>query len=142
MVKIDDIEEALMYVSADGIGENHAWLCHETGKIYWHSEDYDNVEELPDDVDSDKYIEIPNKHDLDLGRRLVWDFTEEFLADHEDKVRDMFHHRGAYRRFKDLLEYSGQLTQWYRYEEAETRRALLAWCAANDIEVNVSPIIG
>lgn len=136
MVKLDDIEVAFMYVSADGLGENHAWLCRDTGKIYWHSEDYDNVEELPDDVDSDRYIEIPNQHELDLGQRLVWDFTEEFLADNKDKVRDIFHHRGAYRRFKDLLEYSGKLAQWHHYENTEKTRVLLAWCEENGIEVS------
>ena len=36
---------------------------------------------LPDDIDDEKYIAIPNKKELDLGKPLVLDFTREFLPD-------------------------------------------------------------
>jgi hypothetical protein len=57
-------------------------LCdRQSGKIYWHSEFGDNDEELPDDIDNEKYIAIPDKRALDLGKPLVLDFAREFLPD-------------------------------------------------------------
>jgi hypothetical protein len=34
-----------------------------------------NDEELPDDIDNEKYIAIPDKRELDLGKPLVLDFA-------------------------------------------------------------------
>ncbi len=58
---------------------NQAYLDKETGKIYWHSDFGDNFEELPEDIDDAKYIEIPHKNELELGKRLVLDFVYENL---------------------------------------------------------------
>lgn len=43
--------------------------------------DLDGIEdELPDDVEDDeKYISIPDKRELDLGKPMVLDFAHEFL---------------------------------------------------------------
>ncbi|WP_353839486.1 hypothetical protein [Mesorhizobium sp.] len=76
----------------------------ETGKIYCHSEWVDDVEELPDDLeDSERYIAIPDKRELDLGKPLVLSFARHHLLDDYDKVREIFSRAGAYARFKDLL---------------------------------------
>jgi hypothetical protein len=73
-------------------------LDRQSGKIYWHSEFGDNDEELPDDIDDEKYISIPDKRELDLGKALVLDFAREFLPDDYDEVRHIFSREGAYRR--------------------------------------------
>jgi hypothetical protein len=75
----------------------------------WHSEFGDNDEKLPDDIDNEKYIAIPDKRELDLGEPLVLDFAREFLTDGYDEVRHIFSRRGAYRRYKDLLVRRGAL---------------------------------
>ncbi|WP_353817004.1 hypothetical protein [Mesorhizobium sp.] len=63
----------------------------------------DDVEELPDDVeDSERYIAIPDKRELDLGKPLVLTFARHHLPDDYDKVREIFSRAGAYARFKDL----------------------------------------
>jgi hypothetical protein len=98
-----DLQLALEFVSSGGMGENEAYLDRQSGKIYWHSEFGDNDEELPDDIDDEKYIAIPDKKELDLGKPLVLDFAREFLPDDYDEVRHIFSRRGAYRRYKDLL---------------------------------------
>ncbi len=70
----------------------------------------EDEEELPDDIgDGDKYLRIPDKSELDLGKPLVLDFARQFLPDDFNKVREIFSKRGAYARFKDLLEYRGAL---------------------------------
>src|SRR5262245_59681156 len=102
-VSFSDLQLAFEFVSSGGMGENEAYLDRQAGEIYWHSEFGDNDEELPDDIDDEKYISIPDKRELDLGKPLVLDFAREFLPDDYDEVRHIFSRRGAYRRYKDLL---------------------------------------
>ncbi len=58
------------------------------------------------------------------------DFAHEQLApDDARRVADFFHHRGAYGRFKDLLERKNQLQHWYDYERQAKQQRLRQWCA-------------
>ena len=62
-------------------------------------------DELPDDIeDSRKYIEIPHKNELDLGKNIVMRFVIEFMPDDIYRVENIFKRKGAYSRFKSLLE--------------------------------------
>jgi hypothetical protein len=91
-------------------------------------------EELPDDLEeSDKYLAIPDKYELDLGKPLALAFAREFLPAYFDEVRHMFSKRGAYRRFRDFLLRRNALDQWYEFEERATDRALREWCEVNSI---------
>ena len=110
-VSFSDLQLAFEFVSSGSMGENEACLDRQSGKIYWHSEVGDNDEELPDDIDDEKYISIPDKRELNLGKPLALDFAREFLADDYDEVRHIFSRRGAYRRYKDLLMRRGALEQ-------------------------------
>jgi len=67
-----DLQLAFEFVNSGGMGENQAYLDRQSGKIYWHSEFGDNDEELPDDIDDKKYILIPDKRELDLGKLQSW----------------------------------------------------------------------
>ena len=137
-VKFSDIQNAFDFVSfGDELMEHAAWLCTETGKIYWRSEfDDDEDEPLPEDIDDDeKYIAIPHKNDFNLGKNLVLQFAAEQLPDSYDKVREIFSRRGAYARFKDLLEYQDMLQQWYDYEQQAGEKALREWCNDCDIKI-------
>ena len=127
---------AFEFVSSGGMGENEAYLDQQSGKIYWHSEFGDNDEELPDDIDDNKYISIPNQGELDLGKPLVLDFAREFLPDDYDEVGHIFSQRGAYRRYKDLLVRRGALEQWYDFSNKSEEAALREWCAENGIETS------
>jgi len=137
-VKFADIQDAFDFVSfGDEFMEHGACLCMETGKIYWHSEFGDDEEPLPEDIDDDeKYIAIPHKNDFNLGRDLVLRFTAEQLPESFDKVREIFSRRGAYARFKDLLEYQDMLQQWYDYEQQASENALREWCNDNAIRID------
>ena len=97
----------------------------------------DDLDELPDDVgDSEKYLQIPDKRELDLGKPLALDFARQFLPNDFDEVRQLFSKRGAYARFKDLLDRSRALDQWYDFEAKAEERELRMWCDLNSIEVN------
>src|SRR5215470_6649922 len=134
-VSFSDLQVAFEFVSSAGMGENEAYLDRQSGKIYWHSEFGDNDEELPDDIDDEKYTAIPDKRELDLGKPLILDFAREFLPDDYDEVRRIFSRRGAYQKFKALLVRRGVLERWYDFEAKATESALRAWCEVNAIEV-------
>ena len=136
-VTMSELEAAFEFVSSDGGGMNEAFLCRRTGKIYWRSSDLsDELEELPDDLDeSENYISIPGKRELDLGKPLVLDFAAAFMPDDFDKVRRIFAGRGAYRNFRMLLEEKDKLKEWYDFEAQATQRALRDWCEENSIEI-------
>jgi hypothetical protein len=72
-ISFSDLQLAFEFVSSGGMGENEAYLDRQSGKIYWHSEFGDNDEELPDNIDDDKYIAIPDKIEFSLGKPLVLD---------------------------------------------------------------------
>jgi hypothetical protein len=136
-VSFKDLEFAFEFVSSGGLGENQAYIGKETGKTYWRSDYMDeSVEELPEDIDDgEKYLEIPHKNDLDLGRSLVFVFVAAALPDDYEKVRDIFRSKGAYARFKDLLGYRKAVDRWHEFEAKATRDALRAWCKENAIEL-------
>jgi hypothetical protein len=136
-VSLKDIQEAFEFVSAGGGDEHQAFLCKRSGKLYWHSELCDDLDILPDDIDdNEKFLQIPDKRELDLGRLLALEFTREFLPADFDDVRRFFSGRGAYGRFKDLLHRRGSLDQWYDFEAKAKEKALREWCELNSIEVS------
>ena len=107
------------------------------GKIYWRSASAGlEDEDLPEDLgSSDRYLEVPHKNDLDLGRRLALAFVNKELPDDADTVAAFFRRRGAYRRFKELLNARGMLQQWFDFESRATEKALRAWCEENGIQL-------
>ena len=135
-----EIFDAFEFVGMSGsLGDQHAFLCRRTGKIYCHSE-FSDVEELndelPDDIEDDeKYIAIPDKRELDLGKPLVLDFAREFLPNDFDEVRYIFGKRGAYRKFRALLARRNAVDRWYEFESKATEQALRNWCELNSITV-------
>ena len=133
-IKFSDIEDAFFFVSMGEMYMNSAILCIETGQIFYIS-DFGDSDELPEDIDDDpdKYIEIPHKNELDLGKPLVLEFSAMYLSDYLEKVNSFFHNRGAYARFKDLLDAKGLLDKWYEFEEQEQNKALREWCQDNSI---------
>jgi hypothetical protein len=135
LVKFDDLLDAFEFVSGAQPMEHEAYLCIETAVIYYCSELGDSEELIPDDIDDvDKYVAIPHKNDLDLGTRLAIRFADEHLADAGDDVQELFRHKGAYRRFRNLIERRGVLQQWYDFEDKSKKEALHRWCEDNGIK--------
>lgn len=137
-VDVRELRNAFDFVSAGDPFDHGAWICLDTGKIYWQSSasGLDDDEGLPEDIDdADRYLAVPSQHDLDLGQRLARTFAARELPDDYDRVVGFFRRRGAFGRFKDLLQRRGRLASWYEFEKRETDEALLAWCAEHQIEL-------
>lgn len=139
-VNFSDILFAFECVNMGGMGEHQAYLCRQTGKIYFHSDFSDLGEalndELPDDIDDEEgYLPIPDKRELDLGKPLVLAFAREFLPADFDEVRRIFSKRGAYAHFKRLLIKRNVIDRWHDFQNKATERALREWCELHDIKV-------
>lgn len=137
---IAEIAEAFEFANTgSSMGQFFAFICKRTGKIYYQTDFPDAIEmndEVPDDVnDEEKYVALPDKRDLELGRPLVLDFAHEFLPDDFDDVRDFFSRRGGYRKFKALLARRGAIDRWHAFEAKATEQALRDWCALHSIEI-------
>ncbi len=135
-VTYEEISSAFEFVGAGPPMEHSAYICPDTGKVYWISESASIDDEVPDDLDtSDRYIVVPHKTELDLGRDLALRFAVQELPDSYEHIANIFRRKGAYGRFKHLLEEKGVLENWYEFEAEATEKALRKWCADNDIQI-------
>jgi hypothetical protein len=135
-VSFIDLDFAFEFANTGGFGENEAYLDRETGKFHFRSDAGDpEEEELPEDIESEKYLRIPDRRDLDLGTCLVFRFVEEVMPDDYQEVRDMFRHKGAYGRFKAFLVGRRALDRWHAYSAKAQEEALRQWCADNRVEL-------
>ena len=112
-VNIDDIQMGVEFVSS-GYGDDEAYLDIKSGEIYFVG---DAVDEIPpsDLYENDKYVHLPSKADLDLGKRLAINFIATALPDKLDETYSIFGHKGAYSKFKFMLASAEKLESWYAY---------------------------
>ena len=132
LVDWNELEQTVEFVSMG----NEAVLCRKTGKFFWLSDLEEDIEAWPDDADDEeKYLAIPDKKELDLGKALVLEFAGQFLPEEYDEIRRIFSKRGAYARFRDLLQRRNALDRWYDFEGKATEQALREWCKANGLTI-------
>jgi hypothetical protein len=139
-VKFEEITAAFEFVNTGGdMGEFRAFVCKRTGTIHYQTDFQDIAElydELPDDIDDgEKYVALPDKRELGLGKALVLDFAREFLPGDFDDVHYFFSKRGAYPKFKALLARRGAIDRWHSFEAKAAERALRDWCALHSIDI-------
>lgn len=135
-LRYSDLLDAFEFVSSGAPFDSRAFIDRDTGTIHYLSPEFDFEEEVPDDLEtSDRYVEVPHKHDLDLGHNLVLSFVEQELPGEYETVSEFLRKKGAYGRFKDFLNSRNQLERWYEYESRETEKALRLWCDENAVEL-------
>ena len=131
----NDLLNTFEFASLGQPHEHEAVLCRKTGKFLWLTDVEEDIEAWPDDADDkEKYLAIPHKKELDLGKPLVLEFARQFLPDQFAEVRRMFDRRGAYARFNDLLRHNA-LDRRYDFENKATEAALREWCALNELTI-------
>jgi len=129
-VKWSELLDAFEFASAG----SEVLVDLDTGMLHYIDDEFDSDEELPDgDETSDRRVALPHKNDLDLGRTLALAFVAQNLPDDMDRVAGYFHKRGAYGRFKDLLQNRNALEAWYAFESQASEKALMQWCADHGV---------
>ncbi|MGZ8983470.1 MAG: UPF0158 family protein [Methylotenera sp.] len=144
MITVDytELRNAFEFVSSGSPSEQNAYICLDTGAIYWVSSIMELEEEVPDDLEtSDRYIAVPHKNDLKLGQSMALSFIDQELPDDYNTVASFFRKRGAYRRFKELLQAQGVLEKWYAFEANASDTALLDWCRESNIQLINAPLL-
>lgn len=139
-VKWSEFLDAYEFASYGRPHESRAFINLDSGTLHCISDAIELDTEPPEDLEtSDRYLALPHKNDLDLGRELALSFIEQRLPRELDRVIGYFHKRGAYGRFKDLVEDRGVLEAWYDFEKEATEQALRQWCAEHDIQLVSDP---
>ena len=130
-IDMDEFDFAMAFISCD-LFDNEAYIDTQSGAIYCFGE---GVEEpLPDDIyENKKYLAIPTKQDLALGKPLVLRFTALEMPDQIDNVYAMFRKRGAYAKYKYLLNTLELTEKWYAFEKSATEEAIKDWIEAQSI---------
>jgi hypothetical protein len=128
------IEEAYEFISAGPLHAHRALLDRVTGEVLLQS-DAGGLDEFPAVIDPDRFLELPTRGELHLGKTLVLSFVETNVPWAIAEVLDMFSRKGAYPRFKQFLDRSGLVDRWYAYEGQQTEKALRGWCAAKGLSV-------
>jgi len=136
-IKLSDLIDAVEFVSVSDLDEYQAYICMRTGRIISVSEGMDLEEEVefPDDPDPSDYRRVPHRREFDLGRRVALSLVAEELPGSLDKARDIFSRKGAYGRFRQLLQATGTLDKWYAFEARATEKALEQWCDAVGVKL-------
>ncbi len=136
--KLSELEWAFDMQSGSEFGEEiNCYISKLTGDIVHDDEALSDVPCPVEDIEFDPdYLQLPDKFDLDLGQCLVWRFVEIEIPGLEQKVREIFSRRGAYRRWKDFLDRNYLLDKWHTFENESTREALLDWCKSHEVPID------
>lgn len=146
VVALDELVQALDWVSDLSSADNMAFVCRESGRVFMTSEEDFGVElepDLPPDLDdAAKYAIVPSRQDLRLGKRLAVRFVQASLPSRLEETYTMFAARGAYARFKDMLESEQALEAWYAFEAEAVERGLREWAESEALEMQSSLLKG
>lgn len=142
IVNYIELRNSFEFVSSGSRGEQNAYICLDSGEIYWVSSIIKLDEEAPDDIEtSERYIAVPHKNDLKLGQNMALAFIDQELPDDYNTAASFFRKKGAYRRFRELLQYQGALEKWYAFEANASDQALLGWCDEHGFQLTNAPLV-
>jgi hypothetical protein len=135
-VLMSDLLEGFEFTSSGEFFDAAAYVSLGTGVVYLMGEGTETDDDPPADLrTSDRYLAIPTRRDLDLGKSLALRFARRHMANDVDSIADCFRHSGAYARFKEIVDRRGRLEQWFEFEVKAVRLALAEWCSSNDLEL-------
>ncbi|MEO8673448.1 MAG: hypothetical protein ABI411_19200 [Tahibacter sp.] len=136
-VLLSELVDAFHFANSGAPDESSAFVNLDTGSIHCTSSTIELEEEPPEDLEtSDRYLALPSKNELDLGRELALSFVEQQLPNEYERSQGFFRSKGAYGRFKNLLESRGAVEKWYAFEAEATEAGLRAWCQENGIQLS------
>jgi hypothetical protein len=133
-ISLSDLETALQFLT--DLELNTAYVSKKTGRIHIVPADLDAGEDVPEDLEtSDEYVELPAPRDFDLGNQLAFRFIEQEIPSEYENVRNIFRHKGAYGRFRHLLESKSLFDRWHRFQEEQTQARLREWGEEHGLQV-------
>lgn len=135
-IRLSDLTEALEGQNDDSFtvydtetGETHfIW----DGMIDGEDATEEEIEEMKDD---DRYIGMPSQYDIheyEIMRSFIYTLPENRM---QDRLFQAISGRGAFRRFREVLEDYGEGDRWYHYRDASIEKIGREWAKGHGIEV-------
>ncbi len=93
----------------------------------------DTIRMAKDMLEHEHYLALPSRFDI-YEYRIMERFCD--AVDDDDIRNDLCHAirgRGAFRRFKGMIQAYGMTEAWYRYRDATLREIAMVWCDEHDI---------
>lgn len=92
-------------------------------------------EGLEDEIEEnlERYLRLPTKfeiHEYHIMEEFIWTLKGE----RADKLDCAIRGRGAFRRFKDLVDRMGISQQWYDFQAEYYRKLAIDWCQEHGLE--------
>ena len=83
-------------------------------------------------VSEDKYLPLPDKYEIN-EYEIMESFCLQLRASSSEEFLDAIRGRGAFRRFRDLLNRYSMLEQWYSFEQEALTEVARNWCVKNSL---------
>jgi hypothetical protein len=148
-VKIDDIIDAIDFDS----DMSESFLNTKTKQVclfsYEELRAAENDEDISDSADwyceavasakhyletPDDYLPLPEKYDFNEYRIMEKFISRVIISKQSEMLSQSIKGRGAFRRFKTMLERLGLLDEWYKYRGQKLREFVEFWCKENEID--------
>jgi hypothetical protein len=131
----DDLHLAVEFVTGGGSYGAEAYIDLRSGAILYGGSGAE--EPLPKGVHNTKrYLRVPTKKELDLGRDDALAFTEQHAPQLLERAEYIFNAAGAFDRFKHLMREHGLLDAWYAYQDQRLWEELEAWAELHDLHLS------
>jgi len=150
MIKLDDIIEALELDSNDSnyfYDVANSCVVMITDEEFGYAEDEKALSDLPEwqreSVElaekimyssTDDFIRLPNKHDLNEYRVMEHFIMSLELGQMRDELWNAIEGKGAFRRFKNQVNFHGLDREWYKYRDEAFMKFAKEWCKSCNIE--------
>ena len=131
MVKLSEIKDALDSVDISST----CYFNKETNEILWqwdYNKEYSTYKE--EDEANDNIINM-----FDYFYKNDYDIMQDFIDTIEDiNLREKLYYatrgRGAFSRFRYIIESNDLLDDWYKYKDEKYKAIAKNWCIDNNIE--------
>jgi len=82
----------------------------------------------------DDYLSLPEKYDFNEYRIIEKFIARVMVAKQSEMLFQSINGKGAFRRFKMVLEKLGLVDEWYKYRGQKLREFVKFWCRENKID--------
>ena len=89
-------------------------------------------EEIEENYET-RYLRLPTKYEINeyhIMEEFIWTLEDEKV----NKLEGAIQGRGAFRRFKDMVNRMGISQQWYNFQAEYYRKLAIEWCKENSLE--------
>ena len=92
-------------------------------------------EGLEDEIEEnlERYLRLPTKFEI-REYHIMEEFIWTLKGERADKLDCAIRGRGAFRRFKDLVDRMGISQQWYDFQAEYYRKLAIEWCQEHGLE--------